>query len=53
MDQLTDTVRRSNWINIIQQCQDRPAGAIAEQWFDENDISGKTYDWLRKIRREV
>lgn len=22
MDQLTHTVRRSNWINIIQQCQD-------------------------------
>ena len=25
MDQLTHTVRRSNWINIIRQCQDRPA----------------------------
>ena len=24
MDQLTHTVRRSNWINIIRQCQDRP-----------------------------
>ena len=31
MDQLTHTVRRSNWINIIRQCQDRPAGTTAKQ----------------------
>ena len=54
MDQLTHTVRRSNWINIIQQCQDRPAGTTAKQWLAENDISEKSYYyWLRKIRREV
>ena len=40
MDQLTHTVRRSNWINIIQQCQDRPAGTTAKQWLAENDILG-------------
>ena len=34
MDQLTNTVRRSNWINIIRQCQDRPAGTTAKQWLD-------------------
>ena len=39
MDQLTHTVRRSNWINIIRQCQDRPAGITAKQWLAENDIS--------------
>ncbi len=39
MDQLTHTVRRSNWINIIRQCQDRPAGTTAKQWLTENDIS--------------
>ena len=39
MDQLTHTVRRSNWINIIRQCQDRPAGTTAKQWLAENDIS--------------
>ena len=38
MDQLTHTVRRSNWINIIRQCQDRPAGTTAKQWLAENDI---------------
>ena len=51
---LTHTVRRSNWINIIRQCQDRPAGTTAKQWLAENDISEKSYYyWLRKIRREV
>ena len=54
MDQLTHTVRRSNWINIIRQCQDRPAGTTAKQWLAENDISEKSYYyWLRKICREV
>ena len=54
MDQLTHTVRRSNWINIIRQCQDRPAGTTAKQWLAENDISEKSYYyWLRKIRRET
>lgn len=54
MDQLTHTVSRSNWINIIRQCQDRPAGTTAKQWLAENDISEKSYYyWLRKIRREV
>lgn len=41
-------------INIIRQCQDRPAGTTAKQWLTENDISEKSYYyWLRKIRREV
>lgn len=59
MDQLTHTVRRSNWINIIRQCQDRPAGTTAKQWLAENDIAENDiseksyYYWLRKIRREV
>ncbi len=41
MDQLTRTVRRSNWINIIRQCQDRPAGTTAKQWPAENNILKK------------
>ena len=54
MDQLTHTIRRSNWINIIQQCQTRPTGTTAKQWLAENGISEKSYYyWLRKIRREV
>ena len=42
MDQLTHTVRRSNWINIIRQCQDRPAGTTAKQWLAENAYSART-----------
>ena len=54
MDQLTHTVRRSNWINIIRQCQDRPAGTTAKQWLVENDISEKSYYyWLQKSRKEA
>ena len=54
MDQLTHTVRRSNWIKIIRQCQDRPAGTTAKQWLVENDISEKSYYyWLRKFRKEA
>ena len=54
MDQLTRTVRKSNWINIIQQFQNRPAGTTAKQWLVENGISEKSYCyWLRKTRREV
>lgn len=54
MDQLTHTVRGSTLINIIRQCQDKPAGTTAKQWLAENDISKKSYYyWLRKLRREV
>jgi len=48
MDQLTHNVRRSNWINIIRQCQDRPAGTTAKQWLVENDISEKNFHRLTK-----
>ena len=54
MDQLTRTVRKSNWINIIQQFQNRPAGTTAKQWLVENGISEKSYCyWFRKTHREV
>ena len=45
MDQLTHTVRRSNWINIIRQCQDRPAGTTAKQWIAD-DYSGDRHTGL-------
>ena len=38
MDQLTHTVRRSNWINIIRQCQDRPADTTAKQWTTDTEV---------------
>lgn len=54
MDQSTHAVRKANWINIIQQCLDRPANTTVKQWLVENGISEKSYYyWLRKIRREA
>lgn len=48
MDQLTRTVRKSNWINIIQQFQNRPAGTTAKQWLVENEL-GQIYRHRRII----
>lgn len=50
MDQLTHTVRRSNWINIIRQCQDRSAGTTAKQWLAENDISGERFKFCVNVK---
>ena len=53
MDQLTHNVRRANWLNIINQCQDRPANVTVRQWLKDNDIKEKSYYyWLRKFRKE-
>ena len=52
MDQLTHSVRRSNWINIIQQCQDRPAGITAKQWLAENGISERSYYIIRILSKK-
>lgn len=54
MDQSTHDVRCTNWLNIIKQCQGRPAGMSAKQWLAENDIKEKAYYyWLRKFRKEA
>ena len=54
MDKCTHDVRRANWLNIINQCQERPANVTVHQWLKDNDIKEKSYYyWLRKIRREV
>ena len=54
MDQSTHEIRRINWINIINQCQNRPANMTAKQWLADNGISDKSYYyWLRKIRLEA
>lgn len=53
MDQLTHNVRRANWLNIINQCQERPATVTVRQWLKDNDIKEKSYYyWLRKFRKE-
>lgn len=54
MDQSTHDVRRTNWLNIVKQCQNRPSGMSAKQWLAENDIKEKAYYyWLRKFRKEA
>lgn len=53
MDQLTHNVRRANWLNIVNQCQERPANITVRQWLKDNDIKEKSYYyWLRKFRKE-
>ena len=42
MDQSTHDVRMTNWLNIISQCQNRPAGISAKQWLAENDVNEKS-----------
>ena len=54
MDQSTHDVRRTNWLNIVKQCQNRPSGMSAKQWLAENGIKEKAYYyWLRKFRKEA
>lgn len=54
MDQSTHDVRRTNWLNIITECQQRPADVSAKQWLADNGIKEKAYYyWLRKLRREA
>ena len=53
MDSLTHNVRRANWLNIINQCQERPANVTVRQWLKDNDINEKSYYyWMRKFRKE-
>ena len=54
MDQSTHDVRCTNWLNIIEQCQQRPENMTAKQWLANNGIKEKTYYyWLRKFRKEA
>ena len=54
MDQSTHDVRRTNWLNIIEQCQKRPENMTVKQWLADNGIKEKSYYyWLRKFRKEA
>ena len=54
MDQITHDVRRQNWLNIINACQNRPEDVSAHQWLVDNGIKEKAYYyWLRKFRNEA
>lgn len=46
MDQSTHDVRRTNWLNIVNQCQERPVDVSVRQWLADNGIK-ETYKRLR------
>ena len=54
MDQSTHDVRRTNWLNIVNECQQRPTNMTVKQWLANNGIKEKSYYyWLRKFRKEA
>lgn len=54
MDQCTHDVRTAHWKNVIQSCQQRPAGQSVKQWLEENNILEQSYYyWQRKFRNEA
>lgn len=54
MDQTTHKIRRANWQEIINQCQNRKSNTTVKQWCLDNGINEKSYYyWLRKFRREA
>ena len=54
MEYSTHNVRRANWLNIVNQCQERPLDVLARQWLADNSIKEKAYYyWLCKFRKEA
>lgn len=54
MNQITHDVRRTQWLNIINACQNRSEGTTVKTWLAENGIKNKAYYyWLRKFRKEA
>ena len=43
MDQSIHDVRRSNWLNIVNECQQMPANMTVKQWLADNGIKEKSY----------
>ena len=54
MDRITHAIRRSNWLEILNQSRQRPAHTTIKQWCLDHDISEKSYYyWQRKFRQEA
>lgn len=49
MNQSTHDVEHTSWLNIITECQQRPADVSAKQWLADNGVKEKAYyterDW--------
>ncbi len=47
MGQSTHKVRCTNWLNSVNQCQNRPSDMPVKQWLAENDSKERAYYyWL-------
>ena len=54
MDRITHDIRRSSWLEILNQSRQRPAHTTIKQWCLDNGISEKSYYyWQRKFRQEA
>lgn len=54
MEQSTHEIRRTNWLNIVNQCQNWSSDMSVKQWLAENKIKEKAYYyWLQKFRKEA
>lgn len=54
MDKTTHEMRAAHWLEVINACQQRPAGVSAQKWLEDNGIQRKTYYyWLRKFRTKA
>lgn len=54
MDALTRQIRRSQWLQIIEACSNRPKGTTTKQWCLDHDIDRRQlYYWLQKFRSEA
>lgn len=54
MDKEVYEVRLAGWKEVVQQCQERPAGTTQKEWLAQNEIpEAQFYYWLRKIRKEA
>ena len=54
MDKEVYEVRLAGWKQVVQQCQERPAGTTQKEWLAQNEISeAQFYYWLRKVRKEA
>lgn len=53
MDSITRQIRRNQWLQIIEACQNRSTESTVTEWCEEHDINRRQfYYWLRKFRLE-
>lgn len=54
MDHISSQIRRENWRQIVQECNNREPGITKKDWCRSNGISLKSlYYWQRQFRNEA